>query len=163
MFEIKYKINVTENGKARRATRCMVVENALDIHDALLAAMARLSEIEPAARAKRVEVMDDGEVMTIDVGEDPETEIVSARLVNIKETHPSEGGWWYEVTVKEQLAAEERPMKYTMLFAADSLDDCMARVRSTLEQGYDMTTVAVRESPVDTVIDASAGRAASKG
>lgn len=159
MFEIKYKISTIEKGKAKRSTRCMAVENALDIHDAIVAAMARLSEAALAARTREARLDGDGATMTVDAGEGPDPEIVSARRVNIKETFPAEGGRWYEVTVKENPVADERPMRYMMLFAADSLDDCMARAKAALEQGYDMTTVAVRESPVDWVIDASASRA----
>lgn len=156
MYEVKYKINIEDNGKTRRVTKCMAVENAIGLHDAVVAAMARLSEIEVETRTVDVELTDD-EIDTITLKADvkPDTEIVSARLVNIKETHAAEDGAWYEVTVKEIPMDGEKPMKYSMLFMAESLDDCVARAKEVLAQGYDMLTVAARESQVDEVIDAT--------
>lgn len=119
--------------------------------------MARLAEIETERRTTRVDFADDGAAMTMEVkaGAEPDTEIVSARLTGVKETHAAEKGGWYEVTVKEMPVDGEKPMKYSMLFMAESLDDCVARAREALAQGYDMMTVAARESPVDEVIDAA--------
>lgn len=157
MYEVKYKISIEDEGKTRRVTKTMAVENAIGLHDAVVAAMARLAEIETETRTATADFTDDGATVTMELktGAEPDTEIVSARLTNIRETHSAEKGGWYEVTVKETPAADEKPMKYAMLFMAESLDDCMARARRALEQGYDMTTVAARESPVDEVVDAA--------
>lgn len=157
MYEVKYKIDIEDKGKTRRVTKCMVVENAIGVHDAVVAAMARLAEMETEMATATVDFTDDGktETMTYKTNARPNAEIVSARLVNIKETRAAEKGGWYEVTVKENLVADEKPMKYAMLLMAESLDDCMARAKETLAQGYDMMTVAARESRVDEVIDAA--------
>lgn len=154
MYEIKYRINIEDKGKVKRITRAVVVENAVSLNDAANAVAMRLAGIELEAKE---------EIKCQSARPEPETEIVSARLVNIKETHPADSGDWYEVKVRENLVADETPMKYMMLFKADSLDDCMDRVRSALRQGYDMTTVAVRETPIWEVIDAGKYNAMALG